>query len=145
MHKIYDVRHHHSEENLNVRLTKELSGLLVESVGLMYSADCGLVDSRTCGPTDSRLHRLADSHRKYLQLKYFVLCRHTARVSPRVRETHAFADSEYIRPNRWASLYLELHRMSLYSDSGWSKLPSKSAGISRYQNLNTYTPEESSQ
>ena len=31
------------------------------------------------------------------------------RVSPRIRES-----AEYIRPNRWASLYLELHRMSLY-------------------------------
>ena len=29
MHKTYDVRHHHSEQNLNVRLTKGLSGLLV--------------------------------------------------------------------------------------------------------------------
>ena len=29
MHKIYEVRHHHSEQNLNVRLTKGLSGLLV--------------------------------------------------------------------------------------------------------------------
>ena len=29
MHKTYDVWHHHSEQNLNVRLTKGLSGLLV--------------------------------------------------------------------------------------------------------------------
>ena len=31
------------------------------------------------------------------------------------------------------------------SDSGRSKLLSKTAGISRYQNPNIYTPEESSQ
>ena len=29
IHKIYDVQHHHSEQNLNVRLMKGLSGLLV--------------------------------------------------------------------------------------------------------------------
>ena len=55
---------------------------------LMYSADCGIVDS----------------YWKYLQLEYFVLCRHTATCE----------SAEYIRPNRWGSLYLELHRMSLY-------------------------------
>ena len=31
------------------------------------------------------------------------------------------------------------------SDSGRSKFPSKAAGTSRYQNLDIYTPEESSQ
>ena len=66
----------------------------------MYSADCGLVDSRT--------HRLADSHQKYLLPEYFVLCRHTTCMSPRISETHGLTDSEYIRSNQWASLYLEL-------------------------------------
>ena len=33
----------------------------------------------------------------------------------------------------------------VYSDSGRSKPPSKTAGISHYQNPNIYTPEESSQ
>ena len=72
---------------------------------------CGLrnrrfMDSQTHGLADSRTHRLADSYRKYLQLEYFagtLQC-----VSPRICES-----AEYIRPNRWASLYLDLHRMSL--------------------------------
>ena len=62
----------------------------------MYSVDCGLLDSRT--------HGLVDSHRKYLQLEYFVLCRHTAWVSLRVHES-----AEYMRLNWWASIlsYIE--------------------------------------
>ena len=82
--------------------TEWIVGRSTESVGLMYSADCGLRD------------RLADSHQKYSQLEYFFLCRCTACVSPRVCEAYGLADSEYIRLNQWAFLYLELHRTSLY-------------------------------
>ena len=73
MHQIYDVRHPPLRVEPERPLdggTEWIVGRSTESVGQM-SADC----------------RLADSHRKYLQLEYFVLCRHTARVSPRVRET----------------------------------------------------------
>ena len=50
MHKIDDVRHHHSEpEHLLGEGTEWVVGRSIESVGLMYSADCGLVDSRTRG------------------------------------------------------------------------------------------------
>ena len=35
--------------------------------------------------------------------------------------------------------------LMIITDSGRSKLPSKTAGISCYQNSNIYTPEESSQ
>ena len=66
----------------------------------------GLMDSRTHGLTDSRTHRLADLYRKYLQLEYFACT--LQHVSLRICES-----AEYIRPNRWASLYLDLHRMSL--------------------------------
>ena len=61
----------------------------------MHSADCGLApEIFTAG--------------------ILLLCRHTACVSLQLRETYGLMDSEYIRPNRWACLYLELHRMSLY-------------------------------
>ena len=68
----------------------------------------GIADSLTRGLTDShsRTHRLADSYQKYLQLEYFAST--LQHVSPRICES-----AEYIRPNRWVSLYLDLHRISL--------------------------------
>ena len=88
---------------MNVRLTKGLSGLLV--VRLNQWALCIL--------------RTADLWTRGLPPEIFTagilfLCRLTACLSLRLRETYGLADSEYIRPNRWACLYLELHRMSLY-------------------------------
>ena len=80
----------------------------LQTRGLMDSRTYGLADLQTCGLMDSRTYGLVDLYWRYLQLEYFVLCRHTAHVSPRVHES-----AEYIRPNWWVSLYLELHRMSL--------------------------------
>ena len=85
--------------------TEWIVGRSTESVGLMYSADCGLTDSWT-----HRLTELQTCTRNIYSWNT-VLCWHTACVSSQVRETDGLADSEYIRPNWWASFYLELHTM----------------------------------
>ena len=84
--------------------TEWIVGRSTESVGLMYFADA-----------DSWTHRLADLQTRKLVPKIFtaeILCSLPTctlqRMSPRIRES-----AEYIRPNRLASLYLELHLISV--------------------------------
>ena len=81
--------------------------------GLADSRTHGLTDSWTHGLMDSRTHGLTDSQTCGLVPEIFtagILCRHTATCESANLWVRRIV---YIRPNRWASLYLDLHRMSL--------------------------------